>query len=129
VKSLIGGKVKIAFTTAGKGWDAQVDTRFGRAIGFFIFSEESNIEYYISNEQNVNAMGGAGVQSAQNIINLKIDALVTGNMGPRAFQILNSAGIKIYLAEENLTIKQAYEALKKNKLKEISSPNVTRHWM
>lgn len=121
--------MKIAFTTTGKGWDAQVDTRFGRAIGFFIFSEESKIEYYVSNEQNMKAMGGAGVQSAQNIINLKIDALVTGNMGPRAFQILNSAGIKIYLAEENLTIKEAYEAFKKNELKEVANPNVAGHWV
>jgi predicted Fe-Mo cluster-binding NifX family protein len=121
--------VKIAFTTTGKGWDAQVDRRFGRANGFFIFDEESDKQEYISNEQNMNAMGGAGVQSAQNIINLNIDSLVTGNMGPRAFQILNSAGIKIYLAEENLTVKQAYNALKKNELKEIANPNVAGHWV
>ena len=121
--------MKIAFTTTGKGWDVQVDRRFGRANGFFIFDEESDKEEYISNEQNMNAMGGAGVQSAQSIINLKADALVTGNMGPRAFQILNSAGIKIYLVEENLTVKQAYDAFMQNKLKEVSSPNVTGHWM
>jgi len=120
--------VKIAFTTNGKGWDAKVDTRFGRANGFFIFDEDSDKEEYISNEQNMNAMGGAGVQSAQSIINLKADALVTGNMGPRAFQILNSAGIKIYLAEENLTVKQAYEAFRNNELKELANPNVSSHW-
>ncbi len=120
--------MKIAFTTNGKGWDAKVDTRFGRANGFFIFDEDSDKEEYISNEQNMNAMGGAGVQSAQSIINLKADALVTGNMGPRAFQILNSAGIKIYLAEENLTVKQAYEAFRNNELKELANPNVSSHW-
>ncbi|MEA3475076.1 MAG: NifB/NifX family molybdenum-iron cluster-binding protein [Candidatus Cloacimonadota bacterium] len=120
--------MKIAFTTTGKGWDAQVDRRFGRANGFFIFDEDSDKEKYISNKQNMNAMGGAGVQSAQNIINLKIDALVTGNMGPRAFQILNSAGIKIYLAEENLTIKEAYDAFRNNELKELADPNVSSHW-
>lgn len=121
--------MKIAFTTTDKGWDAQVDTRFGRAIGFFMYSEDSQTEYYVSNEQNVKALHGAGVQTAQSIINLKVNVLVTGNMGPRAFQILNSAGIKMYLAEENLTVKEAYDAFKKNKLKEVSSPNVAGHWM
>ena len=121
--------MKIAFTTTDKGWDAQIDTRFGRANGFFIFDEESQTEKYVSNEQNVKALHGAGVQTAQSIINLKVDALVTGNMGPRAFQILNSGGIKMYLAEENLTVKEAYDAFKKNKLKEVSSPNVAGHWM
>ena len=44
----------------------------------------------------VNAMGGAGVQSAQLVINKGAKAVLTGRCGPNAFNVFDSAGIKIY---------------------------------
>ncbi|NCB09994.1 MAG: hypothetical protein EOM73_17795, partial [Bacteroidia bacterium] len=44
----------------------------------------------IGNDQNLNSVNGAGIQSAQNVVNLKVNAVITGNCGPKAFMILKA---------------------------------------
>jgi predicted Fe-Mo cluster-binding NifX family protein len=43
--------------------------------------------------------GGAGVQTAQLMVNLKVEAVIAGNFGPNALNILNQAGIKMVQAQ------------------------------
>jgi len=79
----------------------------------------------ISNESAM-ASGGAGIQAAQTMAKAGVDAVVTGNMGPNAFQTLSAAKIKVFIGA-NGTIKEAIEKYKKGELKETEAPNVGSH--
>ncbi len=104
--------MKIAFTVQGKTWEDKMDPRFGRAAGFLLFDEETREITWHENSQNIHAAHGAGIQAGQSMVNLGAEALITGHVGPKAFNVLNAAGIKIYTNAGELTVKEAYEKFK-----------------
>jgi len=120
--------MKIAITTSGSDLDAPLDSRFGRAPKFLIYDLEANNFEVVDNEQNLNAAQGAGIQSAQTIARLGVGALVTGHCGPKAFKVLNAAGIKIYNTTA-ATVVEALDQYRGNKLSEASSADVDGHWV
>ncbi|MFA5322415.1 MAG: NifB/NifX family molybdenum-iron cluster-binding protein [Smithella sp.] len=120
--------MKIAFTTSGDDLNAPLDSRFGRAPKFLIYDLEANTFEVIDNEQNLNAAQGAGIQSAQNIVRVGTKALVTGHCGPKAFRVLEAAGIKIYNTSA-ATVKEALEFYIAGKLGEATSSDVEGHWV
>ncbi|HHN46469.1 MAG TPA: dinitrogenase iron-molybdenum cofactor biosynthesis protein [Planctomycetes bacterium] len=119
--------MKIAVTTTGKTLDDQVDLRFGRAHGFIIHDTESGEWEFADNEQNLNAASGAGVQSAQNLANRDVQAVITGHVGPKAFSVLAAAGIKVLTGADGI-VKEALDAFKKGELSEASAADVPSHW-
>jgi len=119
--------MKIAIPSKGNTLDAPFDNRFGRAENFIIYDLESNEFKVISNEQNLTAMQGAGIQTAQNVLREKVDVVLTANCGPKAFQVLNQAGVKIYNVEAD-TVKEALDKFKQDQAKELDQANVEGHW-
>jgi predicted Fe-Mo cluster-binding NifX family protein len=123
-----GEIMKIAITSKGMNLESEVDLRFGRAAGFIIYDTETDTYGYIDNNQNLNAMQGAGIQAAQNVVNQNVDAIVTGNCGPKAFAVLSQAGVKVFIGAEG-TIKDVIEKYKNNELQEALAANVEGHWV
>jgi predicted Fe-Mo cluster-binding NifX family protein len=117
--------MKICISSTGKDIDASIDQRFGRCQYFLIIDVETMDVKNIQNESTL-ASGGAGVQAAQIVTNEGVDTVITGNIGPNAFQILQAAGIKVFTGAHG-TIKEAIENYKKGTLKETESPNVESH--
>jgi predicted Fe-Mo cluster-binding NifX family protein len=109
--------MKIVFSATGKDWNAQLDERFGRAKGFVFFDEATKNLTWHSNEENMNAAHGAGTQAAQFVINTGASSVISGEMGPKAFDILNRAGIKIFNSKID-TLEKVYNAYKQGKLKQ-----------
>jgi predicted Fe-Mo cluster-binding NifX family protein len=120
--------MKVAITSQGKELSSELDMRFGRAKWLIIFDTQTEDFQTHDNNVNMNAPQGAGIQTAQNIVNLGAQALITGNVGPNAFQTLNAANVDIYLSKA-ATIKQALDLFKEDKLEKVSSPNVQGHWV
>ncbi len=120
--------MKVAITSNGMNLESEVDLRFGRAVGFIIYDLEKDSYNYVDNIQNLNAAQGAGIQAAQNVVNQNVDAIITGNCGPKAFSVLSQAGVKIFIGAEG-TVKEAIEKFKNNELKEAQTANVEGHWM
>ena len=87
--------MKVGITSNGENLDSDIDQRFGRCKYFIIVDTETMDFEALSNE-NMMASGGAGIQAAQTIANKGVEAVITGNIGPNAFQTLAAAGIKIY---------------------------------
>ncbi|HON58308.1 MAG TPA: NifB/NifX family molybdenum-iron cluster-binding protein [Smithella sp.] len=119
--------MKIAVTTSGNDLNAPLDSRFGRAPKFLIYDLETKTFEIIDNKQNLNAAQGAGIQSAQNIVQLGAKALVTGHCGPKAFRVLKSAGVKIYNTSA-ATVAEALDLYLAGKLTESDAADVEGHW-
>ena len=117
--------MKIGITSTGENLDANVDQRFGRCKYFLIVDAES-MEFEVLSNENAMASGGAGIQAAQTIANKGVGAVVTGNIGPNAFQTLSAAGMKIFTGASG-TIKELIEKYKKGELKETEAPSVGSH--
>ncbi len=124
-KSIKGENMKIGITSMGENLDANIDQRFGRCRYFIIVDTES-MEFETLSNENVMASGGAGVQAAQTIANKGIEAIITGNVGPNAFQTLSAAGIRIYTGASG-TVREVIEKYKKGEFEETENPNVGSH--
>jgi len=120
--------MKIAFTTDGDGLEAELDSRFGRAPKFLVYDLEAETFVVIDNKQNLNAAQGAGIQSATTVAQSGAQALVTGHCGPKAFQVLKAAGIKVYNSDA-ATVAQALEQYRTGRLAEAESSDVEGHWV
>lgn len=109
--------MKIIFTAKGENWDSDIDERFGRANIFFIYNEENDTVEIASNSETEDMGHGAGLQSAKKAIDLNPNIIITGNgAGSKALDILKRTNIKMYTGAGNMTLKEAYEAYKKEKL-------------
>ena len=87
--------MRIAISSTGKDLDAKLDPRFGRAAYFIILDSETGDFKAVENSQNFNSPQGAGIQAGKAIADQHVDALITGHCGPKAFNVLQNAGIKI----------------------------------
>jgi len=120
--------MKVAVTAQDKELSSEIDLRFGRAKWLIVIDTETGDFETHDNAINLNAVQGAGIQTGQNIANLGVDAVITGNVGPNAFKTLSAAGVKIFLAEKQ-TVAEAIEAFKADKLREVEQANVEGHWI
>jgi len=112
--------MKIAFTAKGTEWDSMIDPRFGRTEFVVIYDEEKNELSHFDNKEAGKVAHGAGPQTAKNLFELDPDILITGNgPGGNADTVLQKANIKIYDGAGDMTVKDAYEAYLKGKLKEF----------
>ncbi len=87
--------MKIAITSTGPEMDSAVDERFGRARYLLIVDLETGDFKAIDNMANMEAVQGAGVQSAQAIVENGVGWLLSGHVGPKAFQALTTAGVSM----------------------------------
>ena len=86
--------MKIAISATGTTLDAEVDPRFGRCQHFIIADTETDGFEAVDNT-SATAAGGAGISAAQMIVKKGVEAVLTGNCGPNAHQVLSPAGIKV----------------------------------
>ncbi|MGQ9569677.1 MAG: NifB/NifX family molybdenum-iron cluster-binding protein [Thermodesulfovibrionales bacterium] len=117
--------MKICITSQGDSIDAQVDARFGRCR-YFLIVDADTLKYESIKNPNTDAMGGAGIQSAQIMANRQVKAVITGNIGPNAFQTLQAAGIEIFTGASG-NVKEVIERFKKGELKPTGVPTTGSH--
>ncbi len=119
--------MKVCVTAASDSLDAEVDPRFGRCQ-FFVIVDSETMQHETVPNTAAGAMRGAGIQAAQLIADKGATVVITGNIGPNAFQALSTAGIKV-IADALGTVRQVVERSKKGELKgETSAPTVGGHF-
>jgi predicted Fe-Mo cluster-binding NifX family protein len=119
--------MKVCVTAQGEGMEAAVDPRFGRARFFLVYDDEAEGIEAIDNSQNLNAAGGAGVQSATTVSETGCEWVISGHIGPKAMAVLQAAGIKVCVGAEG-TVGEAIEALARGELQQVSEADVAQHW-
>jgi len=90
--------MKIAISSTGKNLTDSVSEVFARCP-YFIIAEIENQEiekFEAVKSESENQMGGAGISAAQLMAEKNVKAVITGNVGPRASDVLNQFSIGIY---------------------------------
>jgi predicted Fe-Mo cluster-binding NifX family protein len=118
--------MKIVVTANAPTLDADIDPRFGRCQ-YFIIADPETMEFEALENSGAMAGGGAGISTAQTIASKGIEAVLTGNCGPNAYQVLSAAGIKIVTGVSG-KVREAIQDYKSGKLKASSQPNVAGHF-
>ncbi len=121
--------MKVAMTASGPDLASPLDMRFGRASFFMVFTLPEETHEVFKNECRLNAVQGAGIQAAEKVSALGVEALVTGHCGPKAFKALTAAGVKIHCCDVECKVSDALELFKVGKLRQLSSPDVEGHWV
>ncbi len=110
--------MKIGISSTGSNMTSTLDPRFGRCSFFVIHDMQTGSNEFIDNAAK-SASGGAGTAAAQEMINQDVDAVITGNMGPNAFNVFSNSDIRVYRCG-NTTIENAIQLFAESKLELIN---------
>lgn len=114
--------MKICITSQGDTLDSMLDPRFGRCRNF-IFLDTDSGDFEAHENISSQFQGGAGIQSAQFVNSKGAKAVLTGNIGPNAHQVLSAGGISVFTGVSG-TVKEAIDNYKNGKYKAAEAPNV-----
>ena len=117
----------IAVTAKSSEPGSEVDPRFGRAQYFHLIDTETGERNIVENTQSLQAVQGAGIQAAETITGQKAEAVLTGHCGPKAFQVLKAAGVRIVTGVEG-KVDEVVRKFKSGDYQEAYSPDVESHW-
>lgn len=119
--------MKIAVTAKGRDVTSEVDPRFGRAAYILIVDTDTSDLEVIDNKNNTNAFKGAGIQAATSVCERGVTVLLTGYCGPKAFAVIEAAGVKLVSDVEG-KVKDAVDLFISGNLTYTDSPNAFAHW-
>ena len=119
---------RIAISCEEPSLDAQLDPRFGRAAGFLIVDPTTLKLEYVDNGAAQAMARGAGIQAAETVAQSGAKVVLTGYVGPKAFQALTAAGIQIVQNLEHMTVRAAVERYKVGNIDIANQPNRQGHW-
>jgi predicted Fe-Mo cluster-binding NifX family protein len=104
--------MKVCITSTGAGLDSPVDPTFGRARYFLLVDTDT---LGVEALENLPGAHGAGVQAAQQMVDRGVKAVLTGSVGPNAFQGLSAVGIDIHTGATG-TAREAMSAYQAGRL-------------
>ena len=118
--------MKIILTTVSPSIDSDVDPRFGRGA-YFLALDTDTLEWQSYPNPGMNAAGGAGTLAAQFVANQNVQAVISGDFGPNAYNALNAAHIDMYLLGASQTVRDAVENYRAGQLSRIGAPTSSGH--
>lgn len=113
---------KIAISASGSSPSSLVDERFGRCAFFMIWDPETN-QYESLPNAATEAAHGAGTGAVQTLLQKQVGVLLSQRVGPKAFEVLQKAGVKMFSGIAGKTVEAAVQGYQAGKLQELSSPN------
>jgi predicted Fe-Mo cluster-binding NifX family protein len=103
------------------GLDAQIAEHFGRAPYFTVVEFDTNGA--VSNVKSVlnvsEHVGGSGI-APDHILALKPTAVIVYDMGGRAINIFENAGVPVLKADSSRLVSEVVAAYKENKLQKLT---------
>ena len=120
--------MKIAITSQGPDLGSDLDPRFGRAKCFIVYDTETREMSVADNRQNLQSAQGAGIQAGRTVVELGVDAVLTGHVGPKAFVTLQAGGVDVYTSPKG-SVREAIERFESGQLQAQESADVEGHWV
>jgi predicted Fe-Mo cluster-binding NifX family protein len=119
--------MKLAVSAKGQTLDSELDPRFGRAKYFLLVDPEGGTLAVVENKQNLQRAQGAGIQAAQTVVESGAQAVLTGNCGPKAFQVLQAARVPVAVGLDG-SVREVIQQFKEGKIHFAQESNVEGHW-
>ena len=113
---------KIAICSTGSSSSSPVDERFGRCACFVIWDPEAK-EYSSLSNTGTEAAHGAGTGAVQSLVNRNVELVLSQRVGPKAFVLIEQAGIKVFGGISGKTVEEAVQSYEAGELQELLSPN------
>ena len=117
--------MKLAISATGRNLDSQIDPRFGRCQYLLVVDSES-MNFEAVENPAVMAPGGAGIQAAELVGKMGAKAVITGDCGPNAHEVLSAASIDVFLGASG-TAREAVEKHRRGELRAASGPSAGLH--
>ncbi len=115
-------EMKLCITSTGKDIEANIDTMFGRAPYFLLIDTDTNATEVLNNSAASQGQG-AGIAAAQLLSDKGVDAVLTGYVGPNAFNALRTSGIKLFAgASPQDTVQEALAKFNEGEYNEPPAP-------
>ncbi len=119
--------MKVAVSAQGTEKSSPVDPKFGRAPWFVILdSDTGEIVKVIDNRAAQDAAHGAGINAATVVGESGVEVVLTGRVGPKAFVVLDAAGIKV-VSNVDGTVEDAFEKFRSGNVKHDAGPTADGH--
>lgn len=99
-------KFKICVSSNGETLDSEIDSRFGRCEYFIIIDIDNYRISSVKSIKNISAQEerGAGISAAELIGKQGANLLITGDVGPKADEILKQLEIEVYKKSGNVRV-------------------------
>ena len=107
--------MKIAIALEENSYNSLADRRFGRAAYFILINPETDNYEIIENEAK-NEATGAGLKAVKTLINLGVNEIIAGEIGPKAAVLINEFEIPVYKMGELTKVSEILKNYKENKL-------------
>ena len=117
--------MKIAISSTGPDLESEVDPRFGRCQYFMIVDLDDMSFEAIANT-NLSQGSGVGIQSSKVVADKGAKAVLTGNVGPKAYQTLSAGGLEIITGVSGI-VREAAQQYKNGGLQATNKPNAQSH--
>lgn len=109
--------MKIGFTAQGTDWDSQMESRFGRTPYLLCYDEQTDELESYDNREIEQTAHGAGPMTAQRLIKMGAEVLVTGNgPGGNADAVLRAGQVNVITGTAGMSVREAYTAWKEGRL-------------
>lgn len=119
----------IAISSEGPSLEDRVDSRYGRAGGFVIatFSDgdlqsEPIISYLDNGDAQIMAQG-AGIATTEHLADAGVSTVLSGFVGPKAFEALRAAGIGVIQDMDNMSVGEALDRYRQGLCHQATGPN------
>jgi predicted Fe-Mo cluster-binding NifX family protein len=106
--------MKIALSATGKNLNSSIDERFGRCR-YYLIVETNDMSHEALENTNADLSTSAGIQSAALVASKGVEAVITGNCGPKAMQVFDSAHITVITGQRG-TVNEVVEQFKNGRL-------------
>jgi predicted Fe-Mo cluster-binding NifX family protein len=84
-----------------------------------IYDSQADSWEPVSNSEAANAGHGVGIRVAEMVARKGVTAVVTGSCGPKAIQVLGSAGVSVFQGAEG-TVSAALQAYREGSLEQLT---------
>ena len=117
----------VAVSSEGPSLEDFVDPRYGRAGGFVLAAYTdgdgpADVSYLDNGASQVLAQG-AGIATTENLVNAGVEVVISGYVGPKAFEALKAAGVTVIQDMDGMSVGEALRRYRLGQCAAADGPN------
>lgn len=106
----------ILISSDSNNLDSPVAKRFGHANYYILYNTETKTYEVFENTEH-----GHHHENLQKYLDMGVEIFLVGNIGPHAFEMINTTKSKVYLARK-MSVKEAIEKFLNGELQQLYEP-------